>query len=197
MAHHPDDADLAGLLVDPAAHLDSTDPTLRRIAVAACATLLDDSGIRGRIEAILGSDSEACVRAEAAETLAAGGPEAINVLIAATEDPDERVVEAATTALGEIGAVEAVPWLEQAARGHADRLVREAAVAALGAIHDPGSLKTILEVLRTGPPQVRRRAAVALAAFDDAAIEPALLAAARDRNPVVRDVASMLVNPPR
>jgi HEAT repeat protein len=141
-------------------------------------------------------DAVAEVRAAAVEALGSGGLSAYADVAPAVDDPDLRVVEAATTALGEIGATEATPWLERAACAHPDRLVREAAVAALGAIGDPDSVPVILDVLRTGPPQVRRRAVVALSVFDHPAVEPALREAARDRNPMVRDVASMLVSPP-
>ena len=55
--------------------------------------------------------------------------------------------------------------LASAGSGHADPLCREAAVAALGAIGDPAGLAAVLAALEDKP-AVRRRAAVALAAFE-------------------------------
>ena len=71
--------------------------------------------------------------------------------------------------------------------------MREAAVAALGAIGDERAVPTLLELVVDGPPRVRRRAVVALTVFDDPAIEPALRQAATDRNPGVREAAEMVV----
>ncbi|MEA3502390.1 MAG: HEAT repeat domain-containing protein, partial [Actinomycetota bacterium] len=69
----------------------------------------------------------------------------------------------------------------------------EAAVAALGAIGDEAALATLLGLVAVAPPQVRRRAVVALTVFDDPAVEPAIRAAASDRNPSVREAAEMVV----
>ncbi len=110
-------------------------------------------------------------------------------------DDDARVVEAAVTALGELPPRPAVVarLLGMAADETADKLVREAAVASLGALADPVAVPVLLELLATGPPQVRRRAVVALTVFDDPAIEAALRRATADRNPMVREVAEMVV----
>ena len=74
-----------------------------------------------------------------------------------------------------------------------DRAVREAAVAALGAIGDPSALDHLLSLLRDGPPPVRRRTVAALTVFDDDRIEAAIRRAAFDRNPGVREAAEMVV----
>ncbi len=120
----------------------------------------------------------------------------MDLVTSALTDPDVRVVEAAVTALGEIEAVEAVPWLLDAVVTHPDKLVQEAAVAALGAIGDPQAIPGLLTALAKGPPQVRRRAVVALTVFDHPDIEPALRTATDDRNPMVREVAEMVVGRP-
>ena len=83
-----------------------------------------------------------------------------------------------------------------AARGHTDRLVREAAVAALGACGDERALPILLDLVANGPPQIRRRSVVALTVFDDPAVEPAIRAALEDRNPMVREAAEMVVGRP-
>ncbi len=104
-----------------------------------------------------------------------------------------RVVEAATTALGEIGDSAFVPWLIETSAHHENALIREAAIAALGSIGDERSMPTLLEAVRTGKPQIRRRAVVALTAFDGPEVEAALTVARLDRNPMVREVAEMVL----
>ena len=126
-----------------------------------------------------GDDHEPVVRARAAEVTAVLGPVAARVALRALADPDARVVEAGCFALGEIGqgGVSTVTTLSDVGRDHPDPLCREAAVAALGAIGDPGGLPAILHAT-TDKPAVRRRAVLALAPFEgpevDAALERAL-----------------------
>jgi HEAT repeat protein len=178
---------------DPSSQLDAADPALRRIAVAACGARIEDEPIRRRLIETLAHDPDGRVRAEAAEALGAGGPKGLDDLVAATEDSDATVAEAAVTALGEIADRRALPTLLAAAANHDDRLVREAAVAALGAIGDQRALPLLLDLLASGPPQVRRRAVAALTVFDNPDVEPALRRAAGDRNPMVRDAAQQVV----
>jgi len=71
----------------------------------------------------------------------------------------------------------AVAALTATARGHDDARCREASVAALGAIGEVGGLPAVIDALGDKP-TVRRRAAVALAGFDDPRTEPALRRAA-------------------
>jgi len=73
--------------------------------------------------------------------------------------------------------------------------VREAAVAALGAMGDPEGLPAVLGALGDRP-AVRRRAAVALAAFDDERAEAALRRCLEDRDWQVRQVAETLLDRP-
>jgi HEAT repeat protein len=181
------------LMADPLPFLTHDEAALRRLAVAACAGRLAEEPIRSAIEERLARDDDGAVRAEAVEILGGAGADVTELIMEARLDDDPRVVEAVATGLGELGATAAVPWLIDTAVGHPDRLVREAAVAALGAIGDPRGLPVLLQILATGPPQVRRRAVVALTVFDDPAVEPALLAARSDRNPMVREVAEMVV----
>ncbi len=129
----------------------------------------------------------------AAEALGGAGRAVIPDLDLARSDDDPRVVESIATAYGELRAESAVPWLIDVATGDGDRSGREAAVAALGAIGDDAALSALLELVAKAPPQVRRRAVVALTVFDDPAVEPAIRAAARDRNPSVREAAEMVV----
>lgn len=75
---------------------------------------------------------------------------------------------------------------------HPDALCREAAVAALGAIGDPTSLPVVLRAA-ADKATVRRRAVVALAAFDGPEVDAALAVAATDRDWQVRQIAEDLL----
>ncbi len=177
----------ASLLGSPADFLDHPEPAIRRIAVATAALPA------ARAAAVLASDPDPWVRAAAAEAL--GEAKAAEALLAARDDPDPMVVEAIAFGLGEAGDATAVPWLLETAAGDGEKLGREAAIAALGALGDDRAVPLLLELVATGPPQVRRRCVVALTAFDGPEIEAAIRRAARDRNPMVREAAEMVVGP--
>ena len=72
-----------------------------------------------------------------------------------------------------------------------DPLVREAAVASLGAIGDPAGLPAILAA-GTDKPAIRRRAVLALAPFDGPDVDAALARARDDRDWQVRQAAEDL-----
>ena len=178
-----------GDVVTARAGLGDPAPTVRATALGALArigALRDDdleSGLR---------DGDPTVRRRAAE-LAAGHPDVS--LVRALDDADASVVEMAAWSLGErgeVGAVVALARLVPAEGGHPDPLCREAAVAALGAIGDPGGLPAVLGAL-DDKPAVRRRAAVALAAFDGPQVEAALRRCLDDRDWQVRQVAEDLL----
>lgn len=144
-------------------------------------------------------DADPRVRRRAAEELARHGRGALtetvaDALAALLDDASPYVVEAAAFALGELGVHAAVRTLEAIARSHADPLCRESAVAALGALGDPDSLPAVLAALDDRP-AVRRRAAVALAAFDGPPAEAGLAKAAADRDWQTRAVAEALLQP--
>ena len=110
------------------------------------------------------------------------------------DDGDGLVAEAAAFALGEIGSVAPVPALVRATTGHPDPLVREAAVAALGAIGaigDDAALAAVLAATRDKP-AVRRRAVLALAAFEGPEVEAAIERALTDTDWQVRQAAEDL-----
>ena len=111
-------------------------------------------------------------------------------LVRLLEDPVAHVAEAACFALGEIGAdaSAAVRALSLTAGAHRDPLVREAAVAALGAIGDEAGLPAILAAT-TDKPAVRRRAVLALAPFGGEEVDAALERALQDRDWQVRQAA--------
>ncbi|WP_419930057.1 HEAT repeat domain-containing protein [Candidatus Poriferisocius sp.] len=111
-------------------------------------------------------------------------------------DPSDDVVETAAWACGERGpeGIDTVARLSELATGHSNPLVREAAVAALGAIGHPDGLHAILAAT-TDRVAVRRRAVLALAPFDGREVEAAIHRASQDRDWQTRDAAELLANP--
>jgi HEAT repeat protein len=120
----------------------------------------------------------------------------VGTVLALLGDPDGGVVEGAAWALGELGeqavAAAAVGRLAETAGGHDDPLVREAAVAALGALGDPGGLEAVLAACGDKP-AIRRRAVLALAAFEGPEVDAALRAALEDRDWQTRQAAEDLL----
>jgi HEAT repeat protein len=112
-------------------------------------------------------------------------------------DDDPLVAETAAWALGEMAwtgrtRARVVRVLATAARSHADPLVRESAVAALGAVGDARGLPAILDACGDRPP-IRRRAVLALAPFDGPEVDAALAAARTDADWQVRQAAEDLL----
>ncbi len=192
LAGHDGDRRGAALLaVDP-------DPTVRAAAFGALLRLgaLDDDILLGAL-----ADTDPTVRRRVC--LLAGRPggaaerstPVIEALTGATGDTDPSVVEAAAWALGENGprcGAHAVAALMAVATGHRSPLCREAAVAALGAVGAPEGLAVVLAAL-DDTANIRRRAAIALAAFDDPAAEEGLRRCRDDRDWQVRHAAEELL----
>ena len=185
-------AALAGHTADePAARRAWTDPSpvVRATALGALARL---GCLRPDDLAAARADSAPEVRVRAAELGAGAGPEALAGLVAALDDPDDRVVEAASHALGETGLAAAgstaVAALARVGTAHGDPLCREAAVAALGSVGDPAGLAAVLQGLKDKP-AVRRRAVLALAAFEGHEVDEALARALGDPDWQVRQAA--------
>ncbi len=107
-------------------------------------------------------------------------------------DPDALVVESACWALGERRPMGSVEGLSEVAASHPDPRCREAAVAALGALGDPAGLPGVLRGL-DDKVTVRRRAAVALAAFDGPEVDEALQRCLADHDWQVRQAAEVLL----
>ncbi len=183
MDGHIGDGDLARAgLADPA-------PAVRVTALGA----LDRLG-RLRLADLLAAlaDPDPSVRRRGCE-LAAGRPDLD--ISASLADRDPSVAEMAAWAVGEQGSSTSVPALmamASIASGHPEPLCREAALAALGAIGDPAGLPAVLGALEDKP-AVRRRAAVALAAFTGPDVEAALRRCLEDRDWQVRQVAEDLL----
>ena len=142
--------------------LASPDPGVRVAALGALDRLgvLDDRRLAAQIDG-----PDASVRRRAVE-LAARRP-GID-LSPWLGDPDATVVEMAAWACGEREVVPAgvLDTLIELAEGASDALVREAAVAALGALGDDRGLDAILAAT-TDRPAIRRRAVLALAPYVD------------------------------
>lgn len=84
--------------------------------------------------------------------------------------------------------------LSRAVMQHPDPLVREAAVAALGSVGLPSGLPAVLHAT-VDKATVRRRAVLALAAFEGDDVDAALVRARTDRDWQVRQAAEDLTNP--
>ncbi|HEV8623883.1 MAG TPA: HEAT repeat domain-containing protein [Acidimicrobiia bacterium] len=175
---------------------DDADPRVRAAALGALARLPDPPAATWARAA---ADPDPSVRRRAADlapAFARSPKEVAAGLLAVLADDDPAVADAAAWALGELGpaAVEAgaVGRLAEAAEGHADPLVREAAVAALGALGDQGGLEAVLAACRDKP-AIRRRAVLALAAFEGPAVDAALRAALDDKDWQTRQAAEDLL----
>ncbi len=182
--------------------LDDGDPLVRATALSAlrrCGAL-DDT-----VLGVALTDPAAAVRLRAVE-LSATHPSLS--LLPSLADADPFVVEMACWAAGErhtdgqLAAV--VDRLVILAGEHPEPLVREAAVAALGSLAgavplpDTGAEAARAAVLAamSDRPHVRRRAVLALVAFDGPDIDAALAHAATDRDWQVRDAARELGSDP-
>ncbi len=182
---------LAGHLGDEAtarAGLGHDDPQVQAAALGALDRLgrLADAEVTDALNA-----PSAIVRSRAVE-LAARRP-AVS-LWGPLHDQDDAIVEVACFAVGEHERADpaTVVRLIELSCGHRDALVREAAVAALGALGDPAGLAAILTAT-ADKPAVRRRAVLALAPFEGPEVDAALHRALDDRDWQVRQAAEDLL----
>ncbi|HEY3834757.1 MAG TPA: HEAT repeat domain-containing protein [Acidimicrobiia bacterium] len=129
-----------------------------------------------------------------------------DVLVELIDDRAPLVAETSAFALGEIVAMRAdgqtsyvaMEVLIRNASDHADALVREACVAALGSMRaadvkgTEAALTVVLAAARDKP-AIRRRAVIALSAFDSPAAENGIREALTDRDWQVRQLAEDLL----
>jgi len=178
--HRGDVAAVRTALTDPEA-------SVRAVALGALerAGALDDVTVADALR-----DPDAAVRRRAVEA-AAVHPSVDLLGVLADQEPD--VVEMAAWACGERERADAavLAALVDLATTHRDALVREAAVAALGAIGDDAGLPAILAAT-TDKPAIRRRAVIALTPFDGPEVDAALTRALEDRDWQVRQIAEDL-----
>lgn len=193
----PVTADTEAALEGAATH--DPDGRVRAAALAALARA-GTPGRSGETWRVAAGDRAAVVRRRAAEVapgLAGRGDAGplVPSLLRLLEDDDVTVVDAAAWALGELGddtvGDRGVAALAKVAVEHPDALAREAAVAALGALGDDAGLPAILAGCRDKP-AIRRRAVLALAAFEGPEVEDALARARADRDWQVRQGAEDL-----
>ncbi len=181
--HHGDEATARSGLNHP-------DRGVRASAIGALermgALRIDD------LEAALG-DTAAGVACRACEAVALLPGDRPPSLLDTLSGADATVVEVAAWASGERQPPEAgiVAVLAHLTTTHDDALVREAAVAALGAIGDEAGLAAILAAT-ADKATVRRRAVLALAPFEGEAVDAALEQARQDRDWQVRQAAEDL-----
>lgn len=183
----------AGFLDDPTTALAALgDPDASvRIAGLRSADRLDELDT-DRLVTML-ADPVPAVRIAALEIAAhRHDPDIVGLL----DDPEPAVVEMAAWACGERDGDPQPPTLRlaQLATEHDDPLVRESAVAAIGALGDELGLPAVLEAT-TDKAAVRRRAVLALAAFEGPEVDAAWERARTDRDRQVRDAVDELLGP--
>ena len=176
------------------AGLSDSDAAVRATALTALARL---GRLTGDDLRTASTDEDARVRGRVAEVVIATltPADAYALLEPLLSDEDATVVEVAAWACGEVEAVDPaiIAALGALTTGHDDALVREAAVAALGAIGDDRALPAILAAT-TDKPAIRRRAVLALAPFEGSAVDEALERATHDRDWQVRQAAEDLLS---
>lgn len=160
------------------------DPVLRELSFGALERMgkLTDVDLRAAFY-----DADHSVRRRAAIIAAKRREVSLTPLL---NDTHDGVVEAAAWACGEHEVVseEEFATLVSLATAATEPLVREAAVAALGAIGDQRGLAAILAGC-VDKPAIRRRAVLALAPFSGPEVDAALQAALQDRDWQVRQAA--------
>lgn len=180
-----------GDLATARALVDDPDPKVRSTALGALERLgaLDVDTLTSAL-----ADPDSGVRRRAV-TIAASRPgDTPPSILPLVDDPDPVVAETAAWATGERHPPEpgAADALSRLATTHEEHLVREAAVAAVGALGDPVGLPAVLAALDERA-TIRRRAVVALAAFDGPEVEAALRRCLDDRDRQVRQTAEDLL----
>jgi HEAT repeat protein len=193
VAGHEGDVETASRLMgDP-------DPAVRAAALGALeriGVLDEDLLVGATTDPDPGVRRRACVLSGRRLGHGDTGAALIDALVRAlSSDPDASVAETAAWGLGEAGSNcgrPAVEALASVVADHVDPLCREAAVAALGAVGDPVGLQSVLDALHDKA-AVRRRATIALAAFDDPRVDVALRQCLEDRDWQVRQAAEDLL----
>jgi HEAT repeat protein len=167
--------------------LDSPDAATRATSIGALERLGELT--TERLRAAM-ADESAVVRRRAAEVAAAHRDIDLSPLLG---DPDTSVVEMAAWACGEheSNRSEIIDALIDLAGTASNPLVREASVAALGAIGDDRGLPTIIAAC-ADKPAIRRRAVLALAPFDGDEVDATIERALEDRDWQVRQAAEDL-----
>jgi len=207
MGHEPDGIEKAAqfaVFMPPLARADAAalgaavagdrDPRVRSAALGALVRA-GGSRARGAWQRAV-RDPDPAVRRRAGELAPKVVPAPVVGLITLLTDSDAFVAETAAWALGESAwtgrtRTRVVGALARVTGAHPDPLVRESAVAALGAIGDDRGLPAILAACADRPP-IRRRAVLALAPFEGPDVDAALEQALTDPDWQVRQAAEDL-----
>ena len=174
--------------------IDDPDPRVRAVAIAALVRTAPRR-VSAPVWRRAARDADARVRRRAAEVAPKlGRAVTCAALLELLADDDAWVAEAAAYAIGEHPRPShaAITSVVRVATTHADPLVREAAVAALGAQGDPATLGAVLAAC-DDKPAIRRRAVLALAAFEGDEVEARLRTALEDPDWQVRQAAEDLL----
>jgi HEAT repeat protein len=174
--------------------IDDPDPRVRAVAIAALVRTAPRR-VSAPVWRRAARDADARVRRRAAEVAPKlGRAVTCAALLELLADDDAWVAEAAAYAIGEHPRPShaAITSVVRVATTHADPLVREAAVAALGAQGDPATLGAVLAAC-DDKPAIRRRAVLALAAFEGNEVEARLRTALEDPDWQVRQAAEDLL----
>lgn len=170
--------------------LSDPSPEVRAAAVGALSRLqaLDEVELSETLR-----DDDPLVRRRGA-LIAATRNDAGEALSALLDDPEPVVIEVAAFAWGERPEVPRgiLDRLVVLATNHEDSLCREAAVAALGSIGDQRGLEAVVAACGDKA-TVRRRAVLALAAFDGEQVTAMLRSMLEDRDLQVRQSAEELL----
>jgi HEAT repeat protein len=116
------------------------------------------------------------------------GSPALDALVGALQDPERGKRSTAVLTLANLGNAQAVPGLTTAL-ADSDREIRETATRALVKIKG-GAVEHLLATLKSGPKELRARAAVVLGYIGDSRAVEALMGALADREPAVRGAAA-------
>jgi HEAT repeat protein len=185
----------AGDVATATSALADAEPATRAAALGALARA---GALTAGVLATALADPAPTVRRRAAEEAARlRDPALATALITTLEDGDDLVIEAAVFALGELDppAPEAVGPVAALATSHPEVVVRETAVAALGSMGDEAGLDAVLAATNDVA-TVRRRAVLALAAFEGDEVEEALTRLTTDRDRQTRQAAEDLTRSP-
>jgi HEAT repeat protein len=187
---------LAGHRGDRAALVEAIGDGDPEVRCAALTGLARADALAAEVVVAALSDADPRVRRRACTVAAEGPPDrlVLAALVGRLTDDDDGVVEVAAFACGERGDadVRTVEALSAVATGHADHLCRESAVAALGSVGLPDGLPAVLHGCRDRH-TVRRRAVLALAAFDGPEVTAELRRLLDDRDLQVRQAAEELL----
>jgi HEAT repeat protein len=168
----------------------ASNPLVRAGAARGLGEIKDDRALP-ELERALRSDSDAPVRAGAAEALSELGAESsAGSLAVALGDANAEVRYAAAGALGELHDLRKAPEALVRAAGTNDTRLTRLAAQALAEIHDPATVDVLIALLSNSDRSVRLKAVEALGEIRSPKATPGLVKALKDSNAEVRKAAA-------